>query len=129
MPATRYYYRVRAVTKGITTGNSNIMAVTTGVTGRTSTGSSDLQLAKDDDTFNVEVFPNPTSDAFSINVQSTSNSNIQIIITDINGKKLYETSGNNFSNYVIGKQLSPGVYFIKVMQEQNIKTIKLIKEK
>jgi arylsulfatase A-like enzyme len=127
--ATRYYYRVRAVTKGITTGNSNAMVVTTSITGFTSTGSSNLQSAIHNNTFNVEVFPNPASNAFSINVQSTSSSNIQIIITGINGKKVYEASGNNFNNYVIGKQLGPGVYFIKAMQGQNIKTLKLIKEK
>jgi arylsulfatase A len=82
-----------------------------------------------DDALNVEVFPNPASDAFSINIRSNSRDNIGIIITDINGKKVYESSGNNYNNYLIGKAFSPGVYFIKVTQGENTKSFKLIKQK
>jgi hypothetical protein len=127
-PLTKYYYRVRAVTGVDTTGNSNVIAVTTSPIGLTSTDSSKLSTEKED-AFKVEVFPNPASDAFSINVQSRSSNNIEIIITDVNGKKVYEATGNNYNNYVIGKEISPGVYFIKVTQGQNSKTLKLVKER
>jgi hypothetical protein len=88
--------------------------------------SSNMKSAKKNEPLKVQVFPNPATDKFSINIQSSSKDNIEIIITDVFGTKVYEATGNNSINYTIGKELSAGIYFVKVIQGGNIKTVKLV---
>ena len=79
----------------------------------------------------LNVFPNPTSTDAFLNIESTTENNLSIIITDISGKEI------NKSNIItsIGKNQLPlntealesGIYFIKVSNETSSKTIKFIK--
>ncbi len=78
--------------------------------------------------FKISVYPNPTADFISLNVQNLEFENMQYTITDLTGRLLQ--NGNitndieqfNFSNYAVG------TYFISVQQNsQLVKTFKIIK--
>ena len=72
----------------------------------------------------VNVYPNPTLETITI---STSINNSEFVVSDINGKVLSnerfsKTSQFNFSEY------PSGVYFIKVISEDNVVTKKIVKQ-
>jgi hypothetical protein len=74
---------------------------------------------------NVEVFPNPSSDQLTINTYSKK-TNLQII--NQLGELLYNNTNATESVSINISGFSPGIYFIKVMADENFKTIKFIKE-
>jgi arylsulfatase A len=118
-PSTNYYYRVRAVNNNNHSDNSNAIAVIT-----CSFGNCDDKPAND---FFADVFPNPTSGAFTLKIKGNSKTNTVISVVDAYDKIVYQSSGSN--SYTFGKEFSPGIYFVKLEQGENSKTFKLIKEK
>ena len=79
--------------------------------------------------FKVDVFPNPSSNYFLLRINTISTEKIEVYVTDIYGKKVYQYENNNKEKYLLGQELSSGMYFVKVIQGKNIKTLKLIKQK
>ena len=75
----------------------------------------------------IQVFPNPTRTSFTLNLQSSSKENVQIIVTDMVGKKLYQTTGSGSRQYTFGSEFSSGVYIVQVIQGKQIQTLKLVK--
>jgi hypothetical protein len=72
----------------------------------------------------VNVYPNPTLETITI---STSVNNSEFVVSDINGKVLSKerfskTSQFNFSEY------PSGVYFVKVISEDNVVSKKIVKQ-
>jgi len=78
---------------------------------------------------NIHVFPNPSANQFTLTVQSGSNEKVEIIAADVYGKKVYQASGSGNSKYSFGKEFISGIYFVRVMQGKDIKTLKLVKGK
>jgi Secretion system C-terminal sorting domain/CARDB len=70
---------------------------------------------------NVSVYPNPVQDKLTVNIQADKAAAGQIIITDVNGKAVY----NRAINMIQGENIIPvdaaalqsGTYFIKVLLE------------
>jgi arylsulfatase A len=81
------------------------------------------------DDLSITVFPNPASGEFLLSIKTTGNKKIKMYVTDVYGRIVYQSSGEWKEKYSFGKQFSVGIYFMKVMQGQNFKTVKLIKEK
>ena len=82
-------------------------------------------LAKD---INITVYPNPTIDLLTVNLEASARPSSVLTITDLNGKVLQQVAVTtdkeqlDFSNY------ATGVYFLSVKQEnQLIKSFKIIK--
>ena len=75
----------------------------------------------------LQVFPNPTRTSFTLNLQSSSKENVQIIVTDMVGKKLYQTTGSGNRQYTFGSEFSSGMYIVQVIQGKQIQTLKLVK--
>ncbi|MDD4148549.1 MAG: M4 family metallopeptidase [Bacteroidales bacterium] len=74
---------------------------------------------------NISLSPNPTNDIFRIyGIENLSDINIKI--TDITGKVVYEKNLSN-DNIVNISNYSPGVYFISVNSDLGNKTLKIIK--
>ena len=46
----------------------------------------------------------------------------------MNGKTLYQKNGFGNNKFVFGKTFSPGIYFVRVTQDGNVKTLKLVKQ-
>ena len=65
----------------------------------------------------------------TISVASGSSELANVRLTDVNGRMLKEYHGVDTSApFEINENLAPGVYFIRVMQGENEKMIKVIKD-
>ncbi len=77
----------------------------------------------------VNVFPNPSSTNFKLNIDSKSNERITIRILDMVGKEInviqsYKTKSNTLQ---IGAALIAGTYFAEITQGNNKQIVKLVK--
>ena len=72
-----------------------------------------------DDIFDlVKVYPNPTEDAFQVDISLNEAKNLLITLSDINGRIIENRLLEDRSLYQIGfSGLSPGVYFVKIQGE------------
>ena len=84
--------------------------------------SNDLTSIENNNNLEVEVFPNPFDESISLfpNKQFEN-----IIIYDINGKKVIESSGNIINT----KSLKEGIYILKISNSRLQKQIKILKIK
>ncbi|HYK47363.1 MAG TPA: T9SS type A sorting domain-containing protein, partial [Parafilimonas sp.] len=84
--------------------------------------------AKNNSGLNASIYPNPSSTAFTLRIQSNDNANVKITIVDVYGRKAYEAEGRGHDTFLFGAEFVPGTYLIKVMQGKNIKILKVIKQ-
>jgi hypothetical protein len=79
--------------------------------------------------FNVKVFPNPSQDQFSLYLEGANNDKVHIVVYDALGRevKKFEKEGGNIP-VIFGRELKGGIYFVEVRQDDNHKTVKLIKQ-
>lgn len=76
----------------------------------------------------MTVWPNPADSYIIIRSESTSYNTVNLIIYDIQGKKL-----TNLNHYVLGdplniEYLSAGMYIIQVFDGKHVQNVKLVKE-
>ncbi|NQY10704.1 MAG: SBBP repeat-containing protein [Flavobacteriales bacterium] len=76
---------------------------------------------------NFIVYPNPTSGSFNIDLGKTQDE-IRIIITDVLGRKIVESTYNQVQLVEINSELESGLYTITVVKNNSIATMKLIVE-
>ena len=76
----------------------------------------------------VSVLPNPSTQKFILTINSNSKKEIQFIILDIYGRKLYSDHGSPAKFYEFGESLIPGVYILKFKQDSNSKIFKIVKQ-
>ncbi len=70
----------------------------------------------------IYVYPNPVTSTLIIN---SNESDVQVIILDLNGKKLYSQIGANPINM---ESFAKGLYLVKIKSKNgNLKTVKIIK--
>lgn len=119
---TTYYYRVKAFNSYNNSDNSNTIAATTCASPDCNQNAIANEIGN-----NIKVFPNPSSKDFTLVVSKT-NSQVEIDVTDVNGKTVYQTKDFNNHNFVFGKNFAPGIYFVRVIQDGNSKTLKLVKQ-
>jgi len=74
----------------------------------------------------IKLFPNPVVDEFKIEGLNSTNATISVI--DMQGKKLFKTFANSNSYTMNVKQLSAGVYYLRIETEEKITILKFIKE-
>lgn len=78
--------------------------------------------------FNVEAWPNPTTNNFNLQVESSSNETIDVFVTDVIGRQISRFQSTNLKTLSFGDNLKPGIYFIKVMQGDHLETVKAVKK-
>ncbi|NND12279.1 MAG: T9SS type A sorting domain-containing protein [Flavobacteriaceae bacterium] len=78
--------------------------------------------------FAVRSWPNPSQNDFNIRI-STDNTvdPIKVQVFDITGKTVHIDSIDSNMNYRFGNELGSGLYFVKVAQGNNVKTLRLMK--
>jgi hypothetical protein len=82
----------------------------------------------------VSVYPNPFNDQITCTIEANTPNKISLMLIDISGKEvanssvLVEPGVSTFDFNELGK-LKNGVYFLKVLMDNEVKTIKLIKTK
>jgi hypothetical protein len=77
--------------------------------------------------FSVKVYPNPTSNYFSLNFNSFSNEKVIISISDVVGRVMLNMEGSANSTYRFGERFPKGSYIVSVLQAGKRSTIKIIK--
>lgn len=76
----------------------------------------------------VQTYPNPFASEFTLDVRGNNNDKVSLIVTDVLGRRWYQAEGNANQQYKLGSKLRPGIYFVQVMQGNNVQTIKIVKE-
>lgn len=124
---TKYYYRVRAANNYGVSANSNLMAVITcGVACKPVFA--EQQLDKNiKNNLQVSVLPNPSSGAFQINFSSASSTNINVTITNMFGKIVYQNTLSPNKSFFAGQNFAAGLYILRITQGTQVQTFKLIK--
>jgi hypothetical protein len=81
------------------------------------------------DTFNVVAYPNPSSDVFTLEVQSSAkgNATTKVQVYDMTGRLIEQRQAASKS-VEIGNNYPTGVYNVIVNQGENTKTIRVIKK-
>jgi hypothetical protein len=75
----------------------------------------------------VNVFPNPTSGSFNLNVKSSSSEIIQVRILDAQGRLINKLTTNPSKTTLLGSNLNAGVYYFEVKQGTEVKQVKVVK--
>jgi hypothetical protein len=79
------------------------------------------------ESMNVNVFPNPTTSNFNVQVITAGNENIKVRVLDIQGRQIKSITINPYETITIGAELKAGSYIIEVRQGKNIKTTRILK--
>ncbi|MDI1354973.1 MAG: T9SS type A sorting domain-containing protein [bacterium] len=78
----------------------------------------------------VKVFPNPFSNSFEIQIKGSEYYAVETTLYSLDGKLLQEKGYQNVQNSILidARDLSPGVYFLKLKSKDETANLKLIKE-
>lgn len=118
---TTYYWKVRGIVALDTSGWSPVWSfVTTGPD-----AINEIEGVK-----SVSIYPNPASSNFTIQMNSLSSDDIQIQITDVTGKVVYDNStsfsvGNNIYTINAGN-FSSGIYHVNIIKGDAVISRKLM---
>ncbi len=74
---------------------------------------------------NISVYPNPTSNNWTISGEHTIN---KLSVFSYNGTLIKELNPDSYTAIVAGNDLESGIYFIQISADLNVSTAKLIKE-
>ena len=78
--------------------------------------------------FTVTVAPNPSKTEFQINVAGNAVETIFVSVFDMSGRRINLLETNPNEMITIGSKLASGIYLAEIMQGNNKKTVKLIKQ-
>jgi hypothetical protein len=75
----------------------------------------------------VEVYPNPSVSSFTLQVQTSSQEDVQVRVTDVLGREInrFKMQANQKTNF--GSQLKSGTYFVEVRQGNDISVQRVLK--
>jgi len=77
--------------------------------------------------FEVWSYPNPTANAFTLQVISSSDEIVDIQVSDVQGRLMYKTSGQQ-AMYHFGQEFASGMYVVVVTQGDRRQVIRLVKQ-
>ena len=89
----------------------------------------DKQLMMDVKVFEVKAWPNPSTQYFNLNVES-SNKDEQVVVKvfDISGRQVYVAKGAANNNFRFGENFISGVYIVEVSQSGQRRQLKMLKQ-
>lgn len=73
------------------------------------------------------AYPNPFSDKINIELNSDDDSAVKIKVSDVAGRIIYEQMINANNVYMLGDNVSNGIYFVEARQRGRVKTIRVVK--
>lgn len=88
-----------------------------------------LSIPEFNELTNISIFPNPNSGEFTVKLNSNSGNNIKITVYDIRGRKVFNNTYNNSSNFneVINlNNVQSGIYLLNVSDGIRSTTKKII---
>jgi len=74
------------------------------------------------------VYPNPTQGVFTVDVQSTRTTDLDISLVDMQGRVMYQNSITGVTSHreIIDTELAKGIYFLSINNGKEVKVQKLI---
>ncbi|OLY94194.1 T9SS type A sorting domain-containing protein, partial [Cnuella takakiae] len=78
-------------------------------------------------TLSIKVFPNPSAEQFSMFVESSEDRVVEVIVTDMLGRRLKSIRTAPNSSLIFGRELSPGMYVVEAVQGNKTTTLKILK--
>ena len=75
----------------------------------------------------IKSYPNPTTSTIGITVTGGTAEKIEVIAISSDGEIAYKNTGYTNRNYTFGSNFLPGDYIIKILQGNNVQTIKVVK--
>jgi len=82
---------------------------------------------KNGDSLKIKVFPNPADKEFVLQIETNNTALVEIVITDIYGRKVFKETGSAARTYTFGNDFASGMYILQVVQKKIVQRIKLIK--
>jgi hypothetical protein len=79
------------------------------------------------DPMQVNVYPNPTTNAFQLFVKSPTASKITMRVLDVQGRLIKTISFNSDETIAFGNDLKSGVYMVEVREGNVVKTVRVVK--
>jgi hypothetical protein len=77
----------------------------------------------------VQAYPNPSQSDFTLVLQGyDSKEKVSITVTDLLGRKVFQTEGTGKMQYKLGNNFMTGMYNVQVIQGNDKKSLKLVKE-
>ena len=76
---------------------------------------------------NVEIFPNPSTSAFSLLVKTSSKGIFKARVLDVLGREINSFTGESDNAIKFGNELKAGVYMIEVREGDKVKTVRVVK--
>jgi hypothetical protein len=75
----------------------------------------------------VQVYPNPTTSQFQVNVKTTGTEEMMVRILDVQGRMIKSLKQVPNQTWIVGSDLKAGAYFLEVRQGKQVKTTRLVK--
>ena len=75
----------------------------------------------------INVFPNPTTSSFNVQVLTAGKESIIARVLDMQGRQIKTITINPYETINIGTELKAGSYIIEVRQGKNIKSVRMMK--
>jgi hypothetical protein len=79
------------------------------------------------DPMQVNVYPNPTANAFQMFVKTPTASKITMRVLDVQGRLIKTISFNSDETIAFGNDLKSGVYMVEVREGNVLKTVRVVK--
>jgi hypothetical protein len=86
----------------------------------------EVAFAKNKGAFNINVHPNPNAGLISLDIEAEELINCNAEISDMLGNILYNQKINTYTTNFDLSSFVRGIYFLKVYNDKNVKTTKII---
>ena len=84
---------------------------------------------EENSTSDFSVYPNPAENSFTIHLNLESESNIEVLLSDISGRKVMQKNcgklNSGIQNIAIDTELSDGIYWVNVISKNGTSTHKI----
>ena len=77
----------------------------------------------------VHIFFTPALSQYFLTVESSSAEDVEITVTDANGRKVYGAKGSANKTYVFRQEPGQGTFYVVIKQGINIKTLTWLKQR
>jgi len=81
-----------------------------------------------DSKLKIQVYPNPAAESFTLLLQGFSNEKLTVTVTDVFGRKVYQTEGAGKQQYRFGNGFTAGIYNVQVVQGNAKSNLTVVKE-
>jgi hypothetical protein len=95
---------------------------------KSTTKSSEIEAATENMPLKAKIWPNPGTEYFNLEVETSSDKNIELYLSDINGRLISVMNVLEKQYFRFGNDLKSGIYIATIRQGYYFKAIRIIKQ-